>query len=145
MIRGLFDSRFGGPLPCVWVGLILPHRGETYTPIEFVVDTGAAVSAIHPYDARENLRLSPDDFSVVRRVARERHSLAGITGSEDYYVVPARYIFAHENGTPQVVEGEVRIAEPVPSNVAIPSVLGWDFLARFRVILDRQRGEVLLE
>jgi hypothetical protein len=94
VISGLFDSRFGGTLPCVWAGLILPHRAPTYTPIEFVVDSGAAVSAIHSYDARENLRLTPDDFSVLRRVARERHSLAGITGSEDYYVVPARYIVA---------------------------------------------------
>ena len=114
-------------------------------PIEFVIDSGAAVSAIHTYDARENLRLSPDDLSVVRRIARERHSLAGITGSEEYYVVPARYIFAHEDGRPQVIEGEIRIAEPVPGNVAIPSVLGWDILAQFRVILDRRRGEVSLE
>jgi hypothetical protein len=44
-----------------------------------------------------------------------------------------------------VIEGEIRIAEPVPGNAAIPSVLGWDILAQFRVVLDRRRGEVVLE
>ena len=82
---------------------------------------------------------------MLRRIARERHSLAGITGSEEYYVVPAHYIFAHLDGTPEVIEGEIRIADLAPGNVAIPSVLGWDILSQFRVILDRRRGEVLLE
>jgi hypothetical protein len=145
VIRGFFDFRHRSPLAMVVAGLILPHRSPTYTPVEFVIDTGATVSVVHPTDTRHVLRFTPEDFDALPLVSTMRQTLAGITGPAEYQVVPARFIFAHHDGSPQLIETEVGIATPAPGNETLPSVLGWDMLTRFRVILDRQRGEVLLE
>src|SRR5215207_1118519 len=90
LIRGYFDTRFRSPLPVVLSGLVLPHRSEAYTPVEFVVDTGAAASALHPADAIRRLSFTEEDFVTVRRVARQRRAVMGITGVADYYYLVSR-------------------------------------------------------
>jgi hypothetical protein len=145
MIHGFFDLSYRPPLPKVLVGLVLPYRSETFMPIEFVIDTGASATCLHPRDARQRLRFTREDFTDLPRIAREDRSLAGITAAAVYYTTPARYIMADDGGTPQVIDAEIRIAEPSAGNQELPSVLGWDILERFRIVLDRGTGEVLLQ
>jgi hypothetical protein len=145
VIRGFFDDRSGSPLAGAWVGLVLPERSAGFVPVRFVIDTGAAASAVHPADARRSLQFTGADFEALPRIAREVHALVGITGASTYYVVPAHYILGRDDGTAFVIDGEIRIAQPVPGNQDIPSVLGWDILRHFRILLDQRTGEVLLD
>lgn len=145
MIRGFFDIRFQPPIPRVVAGLVLPHRGASFTPVEFVLDTGASASCLHPRDAIERLGFTEDELASLRGAARAEQSFAGITGAGVYFVVLASYLLAHDDGRLDVIDGEVRIAQPAPGNATIPSVLGWDILGQFRIVLDRRTGEVLLQ
>jgi hypothetical protein len=145
VIRGLFEERFGTSLPVAWTGLVLPHRSMGYAAIDFVVDTAAAASALHPLAARRRLAFTDADFVMLPRITRGPTSLTGISGSAAYFAVPARYVLARDDGTAHLIDGEIRIAEPIPANEEIPSVLGWDILRHFRILLDQRTGEVLLD
>jgi hypothetical protein len=145
MIHGFFDLSYRPPLPKVLAGLVLPYRSETFVPIEFVIDTGASATCLHPRDARQRLRFTPEEFIILPRIACEDRSLAGVTGAAIYYSTPARYIMADDGGPPQVIDAEIRIAQPSAGNQVLPSILGWDILERFRIVLDRGTGEVLLQ
>jgi hypothetical protein len=145
VIRGFFYESTSTAMPIVVVGFVLPHRGMGYAPIPFVLDSGAASTALHPHDAFSILAFTRDEFAELPRIARARHPLIGITGPTAYYVVPARYISGRDDGSPYVIDADVHIAEPVPGNAAIPSVLGWDILRHFRITLDHRTGEVLLD
>jgi hypothetical protein len=145
VIRGFFDLRLRSAIPKVVAGLILPHRGGAFAPVEFVVDTGASATCLHPTDATERMQFSREDLAGLPHVARADRSISGITGAALYLVVPARYLFVHDDGSLQIIDGEIRIAQPIPGNEAIPSVLGWDILEHFRIVLDRRTGEVQLQ
>jgi hypothetical protein len=145
MIRGFFDLSYRPPLPKVLAGLVLPYRSETLVPIEFVVDTGASVTCLHPRDARQRLRFTSEAFRELPRMTREDHSLTGITGSATYYATSARYVLVDDQAAPLVIDAEIRIAPPSAGNQELPSILGWDILERFRIVLDRSTGDVLLQ
>ncbi|MGH2587732.1 MAG: hypothetical protein ACRDJE_22655 [Dehalococcoidia bacterium] len=145
MIRGFFDKSYQSPIPKVVAGLILPWRDARYAPIEFVVDTGASATCLHPNDAIERMQFTDEELAGLRRIARADRALSGITGAALYFVVPARYLFARDDWTLQTIDGEIRVAQPIPGNENIPSVLGWDILEHFRIVLDRRTGEVQLQ
>jgi hypothetical protein len=145
MIRGFFDPSYQPPLATILIGLVLPHRAPTYVPVEFIIDTGASDTCLHPSDALDRLRFSDPELAGLPRIARANRVLAGITGTAVYFAVPARYILAQDDGTPRVIDGEIQIAQPTSGNRLLPSVLGWDLLQHFRITLDRRTGEVLLQ
>lgn len=145
MIRGYFDALYQPPVPIIVVGLILPHRPTAYTPIEFVLDTGASTTCLHPRDALQRAHFSEAELEELARTSPQDRSLTGITGIGEYFVLPVRYLLGHDDGHLDLLDGELRVARPRPANMNIPSVLGWDILERYRIILGRRTGEVLLQ
>ena len=87
MIRGFFDVDYLVPIPKVWIGLVLAHRSGGFVPVDFVVDTGAAATCLHPADAVRRAGFTPDDFATLSRVARTDRAMSGITGAASYFVV----------------------------------------------------------
>ena len=51
LISGYFSPEFARPAPMVHVAVYLP--GVTWQPryVDFVIDTGASITAVHPADA----------------------------------------------------------------------------------------------
>lgn len=69
----------------------------------------------------------------------------GVGGVATYFVVPCEYGFLHEDGQLQYIAGEIRIAQLTPGNETLPSLLGRDVLAHFRLTVVLASGEVTLE
>lgn len=51
MIRGFFNPASGLPVPWVRVLLSLPGLSQSWTPIDFLIDTGCTLTTLHPHDA----------------------------------------------------------------------------------------------
>ena len=116
-----------------------------FTPIEFLVDTGASASCLHPRDALDRVGFTSDELVALARAAPASRSFVGVTGSAVYAGVPAQYLLVHDDGQLQAIDADIHIAQPVAINLTIPSILGWDILQHFRIVLDRRTGEVLLQ
>lgn len=95
--------------------------------IDFLVDTGAAVTAIHPKDA--TLLSVPE--SVLRNA--ETESIKGIGGSSIYRLLQGTLLFS-DAASPEPIQYAVtlHIAEPTDDNAEIPSLLGRDILNHWR-------------
>lgn len=145
MIRGFFDVGYPTPVPKIWIGLALPGITAEWIAVDFVVDTGASVTCLHPLDAIERVGLSGSRLREMTADFPTDRSISGITGLAEYLIVPAQYLLVHEGQAAQTIDGLIRVARPVPGNERIPSLLGWDILAQFRITLDRRTGEVLLQ
>ena len=113
--------------------------------VEFLIDTGASVSSLHPLDAIRLARipiltlLSPEQWP-------EQENHGGVGGRATYFPVSAHYAFMHHNGQITQREGEqIRIAQLTPTNTRLPSLLGWDILQHYRLTTDWSMGVVTLE
>jgi hypothetical protein len=145
VIAGYFDPSFSRPLPKVKVAVRLPKITRDWAVVRFVLDTGAARTAIHPLEATNTLGIDPAalrDPGVWPRSVK----LGGISGGlNTYYLVPAEYAFVHTDGQLQTIQAEIRIAQPTPSNEKVASLLGWDLLERFQVCLDWTQKQITLK
>lgn len=137
MIAGFFDVArgSGSPVPKVRVGVFVPNVTQAWAAVDFLIDTGAATTCVHPVDATTRLHILTADLNQPLKWARSE-SYRGIGGSAIYYVVPAHYAFQHGEGRVQVLHGQLRIAQPRPHNQALESLLGWDLLQHFRLVTD---------
>jgi hypothetical protein len=134
VIFGFFDPESETPYPAVWVTVELRSGGIAGQRVPFLIDTGAATSCVYPFDAARFL-IRPDELDDVSRWPRvESHG--GVGGRGRYYVVQAAYTFAHEDGTTQSIDGEIRIAQFTSANAELPSLLGWDVLQHFQLTAD---------
>lgn len=128
MILGSFDSE---GRPYVQGRLSFPNlKLDGY--IDFLVDTGADDTTIHPRDAimmgvnHKNLTLSPV----------ERY---GIGGTTTPYEEDAIIIF--EDGQYlQVYTISVVVPKPQKYNMRFPSLLGQDIMKHWRIVHDTPRG-----
>lgn len=145
MIRGFFDVDFPTPLPKAWIGVALPEIAPDWTPVDFVIDSGASVTCLHPADARGRLGLTMERYRELEQVAPPDRSISGISGLVEYFVVPAQYLLVHEDGAVRRIDAHIRTAPPRPGDERIPSLIGWDILQHFRIVLDRRTGEVELQ
>jgi hypothetical protein len=142
VIVGYFDPARRQPVPVMSVLLQLPRRASAAEQIDFVIDTGATTSCLHPFDAARFL-IRPDELDDANRWQRSE-SHGGVGGHGRYDVVDAVYTFAHEDGTTQSIDGEVRIAQFTNANAELPSLLGWDVLQHFCLTADWRTRTITL-
>lgn len=128
MIEGFF--RPGGPYPFVRAGVRLGGAPARWAAVEFIVDTGAAVSCIHARDAVNRLHLPASELDPGSWDRMER--FAGVGGTSRYGVRACTYGFVEADGTPIVLPGEIRLGE-LRRGPALPSILGWDVLRHFEL------------
>ena len=125
MIRGIF--RGGRPFVRCRVGF--PRLGLS-ADISFLVDTGAGLTCLHPHDA--------DGMGIPYGLLESPAQVLGIGGASQYFREPAYLIFSNEAGEPFYgYRIDVRIAAPTATNMAVPSLLGWDLLGRWGIDCDR--------
>ena len=144
MIRGHFGLNFVLPMPVVRAYVLLPDLTTEFVAIDFLLDTGATHSCLHPQDVK--LRLAID----AARLADSRKwpklvSTTGIGGTAMGYAWPAVYQFVHDDGRVRQITHEIEIAQPSATNSTLPSLLGMDILRQFRVSVDYVGLQVTLE
>lgn len=127
MIRGNFDEE---GYPYIHCRINLPRLGISDT-IHFLLDTGAARTAIHPWDG-ERLGLP------YRRLSGNIN-MRGIGGISRYFLEPAILTFPDESLT---LEYEYRVDIGImpygsaPHIRLLPSILGRDVLNNWRILYD---------
>ena len=135
MISGYFDPNYSGPLPMVRVGLFLPQITSSWVPIDFLLDTGADATVLHPQDALFRVGIDPTTLDRPD-LWPNRQPMGGVGGAGECYIHPAHYAFRHDDGRLQTLSREICIARPDNANQTLESLLGWDVLQQFRVSLD---------
>jgi hypothetical protein len=143
LISGHFGLNFVLPLPVVRVSLHLPRITKDFVAIDFLLDTGATNTCLHPQDAMTKVGIPMGTLSRPDRW-HQRMRMPGIGGSPEYYIWPAIYGFDHDDGHFQQLSGEIRIAPLPATNPSLPSLLGWDVLRYFRVDVDFAGQQVVL-
>jgi len=146
-IHGFFDEQFEPPAPFIKATLELEGLRVVF-PVNFHVDTGAAVTALLDRDV-ELLGIEVD------RLKRAERSLVGIGGSAKTYVIDgAMMIFKSYEGhihrerlrlfvvTHDVTKLPKRTVDML---MLLPSLLGRDIIYRYRFVCDRDRKEIYLE
>ena len=131
MIAGGFDAR-GRPI--LRTRLLVPRFGID-DAVNFLVDTGAAGTSLHPFDAGL-VGLPFDEL-------REPFDLVGVGGRSAYYREPALVVLAGSQGD-YTFNITLTIAKPEPPSVSnphpvinrLPSLLGQDVLNRMRMDYD---------
>jgi len=135
VIFGAFGLNFVRLMPTVRVGLHLPSITPTFVTVDFLLDSGATDSSLHPHDATTRLGInratlkSPELWPNIQ-------ANSGVGGLSLCYLHPAIYGFQHDDGRFQEIEGEILVAQPTSTNSKIPCLLGWDILRFFRIELD---------
>jgi hypothetical protein len=122
--------------------LFLHGFSFTWVDIDIVVDTGAAITCLSPRDAvrvgvPQTTLADPSRWQSVE-------SYSGVGGDTTYLVVPTWYRFLHEDGTTQHVDAAINIMPRLPQTQQMPSLLGWDVLAQFRLTMDWSQRSVEL-
>lgn len=144
MIRGYFDHlNFERPMPRVEGGLSLPRLSPLPVRIDFLIDTGASSSTIHPADMWDGFRLTTRELADAGRWHGQSVGV-GIGGQVLHYREVGRIHLPRLDRSEWVEGIEALIAQPTPQNRIFPSLLGWDVLRHFRLTLDARTGEVLL-
>ena len=129
MIHGYFDE-YGRPYV---QGQLIIERLEVDSTVDFLVDTGADSTALHPWDGgrlkcRYDLLVSP-------------RSMGGVGGRQDYYPEDgATIVFYGEDATYTFTDLRIGIARPAPENRNLPSLLGNDVLGFLRMDYHRRAG-----
>jgi len=149
LIPGYFDpSSPALPLPRLRVAVLIPSLPGVEVPtlfaVEFLIDTGASVTCLHPFDAIQQARIPMSTLSSADEWPnRQRHG--GITGQAMYFPTPCRYAFLQHDGTFVEREGEIAIAQLTTTNAGVPSLLGWDILQHYKLTADWASRTLTLE
>jgi hypothetical protein len=144
LITGSFGLNFSRAMPVVRVSLHLPGITQDFTAIDFLVDTGATDTYLHPQDAMIKVGISP---MILRDPRRWPNQLAtnGVGGRVTCYVQPAVYVFHHDDGREQQITHEIHIAPLTLTNATLPSLFGIDLLRHFRLSMDYVGQRLVLE
>ncbi|MFN0146295.1 MAG: hypothetical protein ACKVT1_07280 [Dehalococcoidia bacterium] len=143
MIRGFFDPE-RPPHPFVTVAVNIPAAtGEEWVSIEFLVDTGASHTCLHPLDSVRRVGIS---LGRLRDASAWPRAIVtgGVGGAATYFVCEATYGFRHDDGEVETFAGDIWIAELSAGNQRIPSLLGWDLLKHFLMDVDGPAQELTL-
>ena len=106
--------------------LVLPRLGVA-GPVDFLVDTGAAASVLHPDDGIA-LGCPFDDLHLPL-------AFVGVGGTHTYYRETAVIEF-DDGGTEVGLRLEMAVAKPHPAADGLDSLLGRDILNRMRMEYD---------
>ena len=141
--RGLIEDDLLVIMPRPYIRVAV-NDGPRRAWVDFLVDTGADVTTIHPSDALTiwgaELRAWDFDADETRRVSH------GVGGAAISVVRPVRLTFASTSasGTEVSFAANVEVAKPdrgvgrASGNWDLPSVLGRDVLAHFRLEMTYQ-------
>ena len=143
MIPGFFDPKRVGPAPKVRANVLLPELANRWFKVDFLLDTGAGITCLHPNDAINRAGLTSTVLSDPAQW-RRREPARGVGGQATYFVVPAIYAFVTDAGQMQLVRGQTRVAQFRPGDMNLPSLLGWDILEKFEVVVDWRTRRVEL-
>lgn len=137
MIAGRFDA-YGEPF--FRARLVIPRLGID-REIDFLVDTGADCTCLHPADGIR-IQLPFGELGT-------RSLFAGVGGSYPYYQEIAFIVFAggERNYAFDITLSIARPQPPTPSNPRpvvnlLPSLLGRDVLNRLRIDYDYPAGRL---
>ena len=147
MIAGYFNGgRYQRRHPFVRVSILLPSITTDFVPVDFMIDTGATATCLHPLDTLGKLGIDPAALSDPTRWPRQQASW-GIGGSANNYVHDATYLFHHDDGTVAftISTETIDIAQPTRANQSFHSLLGMDLLRFFKLTMDPASGIVFLE
>ena len=145
MILGYFDPALPTwPRPLIRVMLYLPGISQRWAPIDFLLDTGAATSCVHPQDAITRLGIDAQTLRTPSAWPLQQ-SAYGVGGSSTDYIVPAQFALRHGDGSWDTIQGDLAITKPTSANQTLPSLLGWDILQQYRVVVDWPQRSIRLE
>jgi hypothetical protein len=129
------------PVPLVRAHLYVPGITTTWQIAEFLLDTGASSTILHPAQAVA-VGFTLDQLQTPQPWDRE--AVSGVGGDVTNYVLPAGYGFVFPDASTKVLRGAIRVAPLTPESARLPSLLGWDVLQYFRVVTDWAVREVSL-
>lgn len=157
MIHGAFD-RMSGNRPHVLAELRIDALGVGWTRIRTLIDTGAVYSTVHADTAFSTLRIDRAELVAANWPESEKTQLGGVGGNLNYRRLPATWRFTHrdsdaEDSDAAEFEAEVHLGEHrdqsggagASDTNGLDTLLGWDVLQHFRLTLDRDAGDVMLE
>jgi hypothetical protein len=82
------------------IALTVPSVSPAEINVDFLVDTGASSTCVHPLDARRKLLIPME--KLTQPPAWDRHERRRrVGGLVLYFEVPARYSFLHDDGRAQ--------------------------------------------
>ena len=117
----------------------VPNQSAT-TPVRFLVDTGADITAVHPWDLAQ-MRLPAQVLNTAPVV-----DIIGIGGPATYRTLPATVTIpgAYADGTPAYWTYPVtlHVAVPTDYNQTFPSILGRDILYHWLPIHTGDPGTI---
>lgn len=131
MISGFF-AKGVMPQPLLRVAVRIPAFNPVFVATPFVIDTGAAVTCIHAIDATRRFGIPEGELDPTLWSASS--VAGGVGGSIRYRESPSTYGFPRDDGGVEMIEGMVRIGEF--RSGSLPSLLGWDLLRHFRIVID---------
>lgn len=123
--------------------VFLPGHGDAWRAIDFLIDTGASGTCIHPRDAVGRLRIPIQDL-MSGSLWNDTANFSGVGGVAQMRITDAAVSFAHDDGSAEVVTIDTQLAVPTSSNDHLPSLLGWDVLKHFRLEMDYASDAVRL-
>ena len=129
MIAGWFDE-YGHPL--IKAILSLPGS-DTQTEVTFLVDTGAFASCLSPSDSR-SLDI---DYGALAGI---RSETVGIGGTTESISIPVNAMFSEDNGLRRFYRFLIDVLPEAPDRSEMPSLLGQDILAHWRLTHSPAEG-----
>ena len=124
--------------------------GDQAMEVRFLIDTGADATVLHPTDAK---RILGDDLRRIDFNRDPRRTTGeGVGGAVERVVRDTTLTLRSEDRRLHPIEMPILIARPTPTepgdhgNWRLPSLLGRDFLRRFRLeLLCGEERRVMLE
>ena len=130
----MITGEFEGTQPYVSAVVAIPRLGVLGT-VRFLVDTGAAVTCLHPKDSIP-LRLP---FGRLQR----REYIIGVGGRSERFPERATLTFLDSDAPVTYrYDLDVRVGKPEQVGGGLPSVLGQDVLGRWAMLHDPAVGRL---
>ncbi|MBI2760689.1 MAG: hypothetical protein HYX51_04600 [Chloroflexi bacterium] len=127
----------------VLAAVTLPTLGDAAPRVPFLIDTGAALTILHPRDATTRLGFTRSQLEQPQSWPVQ--PTYGIGGTTTNYTLPARYTFSHEDGSLTEILGRILVARRTPENAELPSIMGWDLLRQIHLTMDWDTRTILLD
>jgi len=147
VITGYFGGKYASRHPFVRVSIHLPGITADYVPIDFLIDTGASNTCLHPQDSLGKIVMDP---AVLRNPGHhfKRRRVVGIGGAVTYLIHEAHYLFHHDDGTVALALTYGQTVDIAPITGAmqpVHSLLGMDLLRYFKIRMDHTSNQIILE
>lgn len=130
------------PRPRVVLLVTVPAIHPAGGHVDFLIDTGASKSVLHPADAFR-IGFTPEQLTTPQPWPTE--TFTGIGGSVREYVFSARYGFVFMDQSTKTIEGQISVAPYSSANARLPSLLGWDVLRYFELTASWWNRQLCLD